>query len=175
MHMIVEHLVSLGRTRIGYYGPVHDSNHIDRFQGFRDAMEAAGLTWDPSAMKSAIRPGEDWEDERLKSGLSILLRKAAMLDAIIAPSDYFAAWTVEKLRESGFRVPEDIAVVGFNDVPDAAHAAGGITTIRQPFSQIARTAVDRLVAMIDGAPVSECRITLPTELIVRASTVGQRG
>jgi len=175
MHMIVEHLTSLGRTRIGYYGSLHDSNHIDRYQGFRDAMEAAGLTWDPSAMKSAIRQGEEWERERLESGLNILLEKAAMFDAIIAPNDYFAAWTVEKLRERGFRVPEDIAVVGFDDVPDAAHAAGGITTIRQPFWEIARTAVDRLVAMIDGAPVSECRITLPTELVVRASTIGQRG
>ena len=172
MHAVVEHLVSHGRRRIGYFGSLHDSNHIDRYQGFRDAMEAAGLAWDSSPMEYAPLPGEALDPDWLGRGIKRLMAMAEQPDAIVVPNDLTAAWTVEELVKHGFRVPEDIAVTGFDDIPEAAHIAGGLTTVRQPFRRIGQTAVERLLAMIEGAPVSECRITLPTELIVRASTVG---
>jgi LacI family transcriptional regulator len=174
MHAVVEHLVSLGRRRIGYVGPLHDSDHIDRYQGFREAMAAAGLAWDPLPMKLASRAAPDtWGKDLLEGGLRRLIEMAETLDAIVVPNDWLAARTVEELGKRGFRVPEDVAVTGFDDVPEATHIAGGLTTVRQPFRRIGQIAVDRLLAMIEGAPTAECRVTLPTELIVRTSTVGR--
>ena len=173
MHAVVEHLVSLGRRRIGYFGPLYDSNHIDRYQGFREAMAAAGLDWDPSPMEYAMLPGEAWDPDRFGRGIKRLVEMAERLDAIVVPSDQVAATTVEALGKRGFRVPEDVAVTGFDDAPEAMHVAGGLTTVRQPFRRIGQMAVERLLAKIEGAPTSDCRITLPAELIVRTSTVGR--
>ena len=173
MHAVVEHLISLGRRRISYFGSLHDSNHIDRYQGFREAMAAAGLDWDPSPMELAPQSAELWDPARLARGVERLMAMAEQPDAIVVPNDLSAAWTVEELVKHGRRVPEDVAITGFDDVPEAAHIAGGLTTVRQPFRRIGQIAVERLLAMIEGAPVSDCRITLPAELIVRTSTVGR--
>jgi DNA-binding LacI/PurR family transcriptional regulator/transposase-like protein len=171
MHFVVEHLVSLGRRRIGYVGPLHDSDHIDRYQGFGEAMIAAGLDWDPSPTEPAYR--SPWGSDLVEARLRRVIEIAMTLDAIVVPNDWLAVQVVEELGKHGIRVPEDIAVTGFDDVPEAAHIAGGLTTIRQPFRRIGQLAVERLLAMIEGAPVSECRLTLPAELIVRASTAGR--
>ena len=173
MHSVVEHLVSLGRRRIGYVGPLHDSDHIDRYQGFQEAMIAAGLNWDPSTMELVSRSAEHWGQDLVEGGLRRLIEMASSLDAIVVPNDWLAAQVVEELGKRGFRVPEDIAVTGFDDVPEAMHVAGGLTTVRQPFRQIGQIAVERLLAKIEGASVSECQISLPAELIVRASTAGR--
>jgi len=173
MHAVVEHLISLGRRRISYFGSLHDSNHIDRYQGFREAMAAAGLDWDPSPMELAPQSGELWDPARLARGVERLMAMAEQPDAIVLPNDLSAAWTVEELVKHGRRVPEDVAITGFDDVPEAAYIAGGLTTVRQPFRRIGQIAVERLLAMIEGAPASDCRITLPAELIVRTSTVGR--
>jgi DNA-binding LacI/PurR family transcriptional regulator len=65
-----------------------------------------------------------------------------------------------------------MAVTGFNDILNARHTAGGLTTVRQPFYEIGAIATERLVAMIGGAPVEACRVTVPPTLIVRRSTAG---
>lgn len=171
--MLVKHLVSLGRRRIGYYGPLTSSNYIDRYASFGAAMAAAGLEWDPSPMALALRPGEPWKSTKEEDGLYYLLAMADRLDAMVLPNDSYGARIIRELQSRGIRVPDDVAVVGFDDVPDAATAGGiGLTTIRQPFREMGRVAVERLIAMIEGAPVSECRISLPAELIVRGSTAG---
>ena len=172
MRTAVEHLISIGRRRIGYYGPLYTSNYIDRYEGFQNAMADAGLTFDTAPMKLGLMPGDQWDPSKFEQGVHSLVRMANKLDGMILASDGSAAVAIDSLRKLGIRVPEDIAVVGFDDVPEAANAAGGITSIRQPFRQIGQLAVERLLALIDGAPVSECRITLPTELVVRASTIG---
>ena len=175
MRSAVEHLISLGRRRIGYYGPLYTSNYMDRYQGFRSAMADAGLTFDATAMKLELVPGELWDPSRFEQGARALVEMADNLDGMVFASDGLATVAVHLLREKGLRVPEDIAVVGFDDVPEAAHAAGGITSVRQPFREIGQLAVERLLALIDGAPVSECRVVLPTELVVRSSTVAVNG
>ena len=187
MQAIVEHLVSIGRTRIGFFSSLHNSNYRDRYQGFCEAMAAAGLTWDQAPMKFAYRPGENWKPEKLEAGLRCLASMAERLDglnglnglngldAMVIPNGDWAARMIRMLRERGYRVPEDIAVVAFDDVPEARRPGDGMTTIRQPLRKIGETAAERLLAMIDGTPVSECQVTLPAQLIVRDSTVPVRG
>ena len=174
MHKIVDHLVSLGRTRIGYFGPLSDSNYVDRYDGFREAMAANGLRWEDTAMQFKIEPGETWQVQvdTTNAGLAHLASKADHLDAMVIPIWVMATDMVRTLRARSLRVPEDVAVVGFDDMPVQMQPEEGLTTIRQPLRQIGRTGVERLLALIDGAPVSECRITLPVELVVRASTIG---
>jgi len=98
------------------------------------------------------------------------MERAPVLDAMVIPSIESAIWAISELKKRGLRVPEDIAVAGFDDVPDAV--AAGLTVVRQPFRQIGQIGVERLLALIDGASASECRVVLPTELVVRRSTVG---
>jgi len=174
MHKIVDHLVSLGRTRIGYFGPLSDSNYVDRYHGFRDAMAAFGLKSEDSAMQFNIQPGETWQVQvdTTNAGLAHLVSKADHLDAMVIPIWVMATNMVRTLRARSLRVPEDVAVVGFDDMPVQMQPEEGLTTIRQPLRQIGRTGVERLLALVDGAPVSECRVTLPVELVVRASTIG---
>jgi len=174
MHKIVDHLVSLGRTRIGYFGPLSDSNYVDRYQGFRDAMAAYGLKWEDTAMQFKIQPGETWQVQvdTTNAGLAHLASQADHLDAMVIPIWVMATNMVRTLRARSLRVPEDVAVVGFDDMPVQIQPEEGLTTIRQPLRQIGRVGVERLLALIEGAPVSECRVTLPVELVVRASTVG---
>jgi LacI family transcriptional regulator len=172
MHVIVDHLVSLGRRKFGYYGLLNDSNNLDRYQGFRDAMAHFGLTWDDRPMQYTIPPGEILQRERVQEGLDCLAAIARDLDAIVIPNWEMAIDMVRALRAASMRVPEDVAVVGFDDMPVQMPPEEGLTTIRQPLKQIGLMGVERLLALIDGAPVSECRITLPIELVVRASTIG---
>jgi DNA-binding LacI/PurR family transcriptional regulator len=171
MHALVAHLAALGHQRIAYFGPTHNSNYIDRFDGYRQALAANGLTGDPEL--EVVLPHEYglWEKFNYPA-LDRLLTRSDKPTAIVAPDDGWAVWMIDSVRERGLRVPEDIAVTGFDDMHNAALVAGGLTSMRQPFREIGRKAVERLIALIDGAPVSECRVTLPTELIVRASTVG---
>ena len=172
MRAIVEHLVSLGRRRIGYYAPVNDSNYIDRYQGFCDAMAAFRLSWDDRPMQFTIPRGEMWQPDRMQAGLACLAAMADQLDAMVIPSWGMAMDMVHTLRARSVRVPEDVAVVGFDDMPVQTQPEEGLTTIRQPLKQIGRMGVERLLALIEGAPVSQCRIVLPVELVIRASTIG---
>ena len=91
--------------------------------------------------------------------------------AIVAADDGLAMIAIERLQEMGVRIPEDISVTGFDDTPLASlRWSGGLTTIRQPFRTIARTAGERLISWLDGAPFEQSRVTLPAQLAVRGST-----
>jgi LacI family transcriptional regulator len=172
MRIIVEHLVSLGRCRIGYAGPTHVSNYLDRYNGIRDALAAMGPACESSIVKHVtIDLTSPWEEYNRSFEVAHrkLIESADKLDAIVAPDDWWAQWTLTALAERGIRVPDDIAVVGFDDVRIANTSS--LTTIRQPFRNIGQVAVQLLLAMLEGAPASECQVTLPGELIVRSSTV----
>ena len=172
MYKVVEHLVSIGRRRIGCIAPIHNSNFLDRYNGLRAALATLIPDSESSMVKAVSRDlASPWETymKSVETAYRNMLESADRLDAIVTMDDGWGRWTQTALRERGFRVPEDIVVVGFDDVRSTE--AAGLTTIRQPFPEIGKTAVKTLVAMIEGAPVSECRISLPGELIVRSSTL----
>lgn len=167
MRLIVAHLVSLGHRRIGYLGPGDASNFLDRRDGFRQGMADAGL----SAEALEHTPTEDlWRWESYEGVLERWLAFPLRPTAIIAGDDGFAGFAAGTLHRHGLRVPEDISLTGFNDARAVQHLCGGLTTVRQPFRPMARLGVERLIALIDGARAADCRLTVPTELILRAST-----
>jgi len=90
-------------------------------------------------------------------------------DAIFAASDIMAIGAMRALREAGLRVPDDVAVVGFDDLPQSAYSDPPLTTVRQPIYRLGTMTVDSLLDLIEYPDSSSRRIVLPTELIVRAS------
>jgi len=169
MRQLVDHLTDFGHTRIAYFGPAHSSNFKDRIDGYRAAIHDIGLGNSPTleaVLEYPLKPSSPAAE--IDRWLAMPNRPTA----IICADDGLAAAAFDTLQARGLRAPEDMALTGFNDIFDAGRIAGGLTTIRQPFREMGQLAAERLLAMIDGASVDTCRITLPTELIIRTSTGG---
>ncbi|HEV2472828.1 MAG TPA: substrate-binding domain-containing protein, partial [Chthonomonadales bacterium] len=161
------HFAERGHRRIAYVGPAHNSNFLDRLEGYKAGIAEAGLPLE----KDLIHAFPDWrEPELLRYALESLIALKDRPTAIIAPDDGHAGWLVDAIRGAGLRVPEDVAVAGFNDIPEAQRMGGGLTTVRQPFREIGRVSVAMLLEIIAGKPARSCRVTLPTELVVRSSS-----
>lgn len=169
MGLLVRHLVEQGHRRIAFVGPIYNSNFQDRRDGYRQALLAHGLTWDPSLEITDIPISADQPET--VSLLQRCLSHSSPPTAMLVCSDGYARAIIKSLEECGVRVPEQMAVCGFDDVPDARIIGGGLTTITQPFHHIGERAVDRLIALIEGAPVDQCRVSLTGSLIVRRSTL----
>lgn len=172
MGLLVRHLVEQGHQRIAFVGPIFNSNFRDRRDGYRQALLAQGLTWDP-ALEITDIPVVAEQPETV-SLLQRCLSHPSPPTAMLFCSDGYAQTMIRLLEQCGVRVPEQMAVCGFDDVPDARIIAGGLTTIAQPFRHIGERAVDRLIALIEGAPVDQCRVSLSGSLIVRESTLSTR-
>ena len=157
-----EHLVSLGRRRIGTItGPEDMAAASDRTAGWRAALEAAGLPTD------AIVTG-DYTALGGAAGMQELLERYPDLDAVYAANDVMGAAAVSVLLDAGRRVPEDVAVVGFDDSSAALTARVPLTTMSQPSEQMGELMADLLLRILAGedVPVST---EVPSHLVRRAS------
>jgi LacI family transcriptional regulator len=162
----VQHLVALGHTRIAFIsGDERLTAAHDRARGFNDAMRQQGLR--PEASLTAI--GRFSQAMGFKAALHLLKLKRPPT-AIFAANDLSAFGAIAAAHELGMRVPEDVSVIGFDDVPMASQVYPPLTTIRQPLQQMGRSAVNILLARIAGIESPSDRITLPTDLILRSST-----
>jgi DNA-binding LacI/PurR family transcriptional regulator len=166
---LVLHLHGLGHRRIAYAGPLDQSNYIDRSEGYRQGLHLADLPFQP--LLEATGPGAAWPFLLYPPLLDRWLALPEPPTAIIVQDDGAAAHMIELLQARGLRVPEDMAVTGFDDIPDASRSDPPLTTIQQPFHEMGQLAVERLLALAAGSPVEECRVTVPGRIITRASTV----
>ncbi|MBD8079883.1 LacI family DNA-binding transcriptional regulator [Cellulosimicrobium arenosum] len=160
-----EHLVSLGHTRVGFLGgrPDLESARL-REQGYRDALADAGIRVDEDlVLVGGYRP--DLADTPAHE----LLRLPERPTAIFAANDLSAIRTIEVARELGLRVPEDLSVVGFDNVPESALTVPPLTTVSQPIHQMGAEALRMVVDLIQGNP-RDPHVRLPTELVVRGTT-----
>ena len=161
----VEHLVVLGHRRIACItnAPLAYTSARERLEGYEAALRRAGIEPDPT-----------WVEEAAFDAPSGQRAMAALLgrmdpEAVFVASDIVAVGAITALRQAGRRVPEDVSVVGFDDIPLAAHLDPPLTTIRVPAFELGR-AVGRALFERIGAPGMSARTLLPTELIVREST-----
>lgn len=163
------HLTELGRRRLGYVGDRFGSTMFElRSSGYRRAAREAGLSIDDRFVFEYPYEGE-WNDYR--SGQTIGEHVAAMAerpDAIYVHNDLGALGLLDGLLAHGLRVPEDIAVVGLDDIELAARAHVPLTTVRQPTDRIGALAVDTVLARLRGEPTPTRQLLAP-ELIVRRS------
>lgn len=163
--LATDHLLALGHTRIAHLRGREDLESARlREEGYRAALDDAGLT--PSDDLVAVGGYEASEAARATHALLSLDERPT---AIFAANDVSAIEAMRVADEMGLRVPEDLSIVGFDDVPDAAASTPALTTIRQPLDAMGRAAVELLVRMIDDDAAPE-HIRMDTSLVVRGST-----
>ncbi|MDT9683509.1 LacI family DNA-binding transcriptional regulator [Streptomyces sp. TRM76323] len=161
---MVRHLLALGRRRIGTItGPLDTPGGVERLAGYREVLAEAGVPYDERLVVTG-----DYSHAGGEAGAAELLRRDPGLDALFVASDLMAQGALSALHRAGRRVPEDIAVGGFDDSPAATSTDPALTTIRQPWDRISTEMVRVLLAQIGGE--DPAAVILPTELIRRAST-----
>lgn len=162
---LVEHLITAhGCRRIVYLtGPAGNEDSYWRELGYREALEKHGIPFDPQLVALG-----DFDDVQAYHVTEELLRGGVQFDAIFAGDDEAATGCMMALRQAGKRVPEDVAVVGFDDVPFARLMAPALTTVRAPIETVGAEAVRQLIAVIQGEPSTPFTL-LPTELVIRQS------
>lgn len=161
-----KYLIDLGHRRIGFVtGSMDLGCARDRLAGFRAALEQDGLPADAPL----IREG-DFFQTRGYTAAHELLALSEPPTAIFASNDVMAFGVMEAVRDHHLRIPEDISIVGFDDVPQATQVHPQLTTVRQPLEQMGRAAARLLLEIIHEPDRPPQRIELPTELVVRATT-----
>jgi LacI family xylobiose transport system transcriptional regulator len=160
------HLLGLGHRRIGVIGgPPDILCSRARLDGYRAAMDEAGVPIDPQL----ISHGRFHVDEGIETGRA-LLRLPDRPTAIFAGNDLQALGVYQAAREARLHIPEDLSVVGFDDLPVARWVGPPLTTVRQPLVAMAETAAQILLDLSRGVAPAQARIELATELVVREST-----
>jgi DNA-binding LacI/PurR family transcriptional regulator len=161
----VDHLARRGRRTIATItGPLDMGVGLDRLDGYRDGLRAAGLT----EADDLVETGDFTEEGGAAAMARLLARPGPPVDAVFAASDLMAAGALRALRAAGRRVPEDVAVVGFEDSAVARYAQPPLTTVRQPIEEMGRQATRLLLARVAGEP-GGMHLILDVELVVRAS------
>jgi LacI family transcriptional regulator len=161
-----EHLLHLGHRRIGAIaGPGDYLCSRARIDGYRSALERAGVPFDPALVRNG-----DFQHEGGFARGAELLGLPDRPTAIFAGSDQQAFGVYEAARQSGLRIPQDLSVVGFDDLPVARWVSPPLTTVRQPLAEMGSTAAQMLGDLIEGVPLRSNRVELSTTLIVREST-----
>jgi LacI family transcriptional regulator len=159
----VSHLIRLGRQRIGTIaGPSASTVGIDRLAGYRKALLERGIEID----ESLIIEGDFTETGGFYAMQKLLHAKP---DAVFAASDVMALGAMRAVREAGLNIPDDIAFIGFDDLPLASLTGVQLTTMRQPVVQFGSLAVELLVELIENGLNPPRHIIMDTELVVRAS------
>ncbi|MFE7707899.1 LacI family DNA-binding transcriptional regulator [Streptomyces sp. NPDC057486] len=162
----VDHLISRGRRSIATI-----TGHLDvygaqrRLDGYRKAVASAGLEPDERLIAPA-----DFTEEGGARAMRDLLARRPDVDAVFAASDVMAAGARQVLREEGRRIPDDVALVGFDDSAVARHMDPALTSVRQPIEEMGREMTRVLLQEIAGEELERPQIVLPTELIVRDSS-----
>jgi LacI family transcriptional regulator len=164
--MAVAHLIKLGHTHIGCITNAHSSyaDALERMKGYRDGLQAAGLPFD----EHLVRWGE-FDPESGRRQMASLLDEAPEMTAVFVASDVVAMGAMAAVAERGIRIPEDIAIVGFDDVLLSQFFFFLLTTVHLPAYDLGYQAVSLLGQMIRREPPPTLRIRLDTQLVVRLS------
>ncbi len=164
---VVGHLAALGHRRVGHIaGPQNTTTGVDRREGYRAGVLAYGLDDEPQLVIEA----DAFSEEAGQQALRIMLAGPARPTAVFAANDLIAIGMLQRLREIGAHVPGDLSIVGFNDIPLAGLLEPALTTVRVPQLAMGVAGAHLLIDRLEGRPIAEVRLTMPTELVLRAST-----
>lgn len=160
------HLINLGHRSIAIItGPLVEDCSQDRLQGCRMAFQTANIPWDDRLLYEG-----DWSASSGYDGILKILESPVKVTAVLAQNDRMAIGVMRALREAGYRVPEDISVIGFDDMPLASYFDPPLTTMRQDLEAIGREAARLLIDTLESPTAGLEHVRMPTQLIVRAST-----
>ena len=162
----MEHLISLGHERIGIVlGPGDSPLTIDRLKGYKLSLKEHKLPFDKRLVVSG--------DFSLASGRRAVTSLSAVNNppsAIFCCNDEMAIGAMHRVKADGYRVPEDISIIGFDDIEFASYVDPALTTISQPTEELGKVAFSVLLDLLEGRTPEQMEFVLPTELIVRDST-----
>ncbi len=168
--MMTEYLVGLGHKKIAYIGKFSVTSSTDRLHGYQDTLMENGIAFDDTLVKISKAGTSHSGYEIMKE----LLDENEKITAVFAASDVMTGGVIKAIKEAGLRVPEDISVVGFDDIPSSEYADPPLTTIRQPAFEKGAEATKMLIDLIEDGIEPESKI-LGLELIIRKSTAKARG
>jgi DNA-binding LacI/PurR family transcriptional regulator len=162
---VARHLLGVGRRRIAFLGRADDHypEFRDRYRGVAAALAEAGLTFDPALQVDALSAEEDGA-----RAAEALLARGTPFDAVVAASDLIGLAAMRVFAGAGLRIPDDVALVGFDDIPAASLANPPLTTVVQDSAAAGRTLVELLLGRIRGEVGGG--VILPTRLVVRPSS-----
>jgi len=161
----VEHLIQLGHQRIAFLqGPPRTPSGVKRLAGFRCAFELAGLPVDDSL----LIPG-DYTKAAGRASMEELLDMEKPPTAVFCANDLIALGALDMAKSRGYRVPQDLSIVGFDDIEDAVHASPPLTTIKQSPHQLGTLGAQTLMDRINGK-TEPVRITIDFSFVIREST-----
>ncbi len=164
------HLIELGHRRIGFVAGRPDLRSAGlRDAGYRRALSDAGIPLDPSLVGIGR-----YELDATRESARIMLSGESRPTAIFAANDLSAIAVIDVAHELGLRVPDDLSVIGFDDVPEATRRTLPLTTIQQPMRRLGAVAADMVFTLLSGREIDEMHVILPTRLVVRATTAPPR-
>jgi len=162
----VRHLIGLGHVRIATItGPLHSSAAMDRGNGYKEALVEASLTIRPELIVTG-----DFTQEGGRQAMRTLLQLPEPPTAVFVASDTMASGALQAARELEVRVPEDIALVSFDDLPIASLLVPSLTTVHQPLYDLGAAAADLLLKRLDQPEAPPEQVWLPTQLVIRQSS-----
>jgi LacI family transcriptional regulator len=165
-----QYLIELGHRRIGFISGLTGLNSAtERLEGYSAALSDHGIP-----LCDALIANGDFRERGGYAAAQKLLALGEYPTAIFASNDLSAFGTIEAIRQHGLRIPEDISVVGFDDIPQASLVYPKLTTVRQPLTQIGREAVTMLLEYIADPTQATRQVTLETQLIIRDSCAPPR-
>lgn len=165
------HLISLGHRRIAAItGPLPMIAGLDRRDGYKQALVEAGLPIEPDLIVES-----DFTQEGGYRAMQQIIALPNRPRAAFVAGDTMALGALRALRDAGLRVPDDMAIVSFDDLPAAANTSPALTTVRQPISQMGEAAVQALIEQIESPEAPRSAVRLPTTLVVRESCGAQAG
>jgi LacI family transcriptional regulator len=166
-----EYLIRLGHQRIGFItGSMDLGCAVDRLEGYRSALRTHHIP----ELSGLIYEGTFFQPDGY-NGASSMLDGITPPTAIFASNDVMAMGVMDAVRNRGLRIPDDISVVGFDNIPQSALVYPPLTTVQQPLEQMGRVATQMLLGILKNPEKDTSRIELPTELILRASTSALKG
>jgi LacI family transcriptional regulator len=163
-YLATEHLIKLGRKRIALIGANENTAGDDRVLGYRNALHDYGYTLDTELIAYG-----DFSPQSGYEAMKSILANQQSPDAVFVASDTMALGALRAIREAGLRVPEDMSVIGFDDLPPAVQSDPPLSTVRHPIEQLGVTAVELLSKMLNEEDVPSTHTILPATLVIRAS------
>lgn len=161
----VRHLIKLGHKRIGLIAGLDTPECRERLRGYRETLEAANIAFDPALVVRG-----DYLEESGASAMEQLLKLHEPPSAVFATSDLMAIGALSAIRNHDLQVPDDIALVGFDDIEPARWVTPSLTTVRQPLRQMGEIGAKKMLKILNGEEPEITRIVLSCKLIEREST-----
>ncbi|MEZ4633236.1 MAG: LacI family DNA-binding transcriptional regulator [Deinococcales bacterium] len=162
------YLISLGHRRIGFIGGIPEIHSAqERLKGYKQALSDHQLAWDESLIQTG-----NFQHQLAYENSQKLLNLSPPPSAIFASNDLSAFGAMEAIRERGLNIPEDISLIGFDDIPQASISYPKLSTVRQPLKEMGKLAVEMLLAQLEQKQSQPQQVILTTKLVIRDSCKG---